>query len=303
MDEEKKIDVSEISEGGGNTDPPPRRARAWCFTYNNYKADTKEIIIDAVKRRGWEYVIGEEVAPTTGTKHLQGYIRAKCQTTFKIIKQLLGTAHITAAKGTPGQNLAYCSKGGVFESNITARNTGVKATKGSIMAKQLAEECKATYTGVVWRPWQQRILNITSGKPDERKIYWIWDANGNTGKSYLAKYMALHIPGVVIGNGRAVDIYHQVNVMINENGIKPTILLIDIPRVNAAKCSMQAVEKIKDGMFQSSKFEGGRCLYPPPHVVVFSNAAPVRDTLSRDRWEVTDVTDYNNVSDEVMDAI
>lgn len=48
-----------------------RQSRKWIFTWNNYPPNYRTIL-DAIECR---YICwGEEVAPTTGTPHLQGFI-------------------------------------------------------------------------------------------------------------------------------------------------------------------------------------------------------------------------------------
>lgn len=53
---------------------------------------------------------GEEVAPTTGQKHLQAYIRFRdCKTKSAAIKILKGF-HVTLCVGDPEENIRYCAK-------------------------------------------------------------------------------------------------------------------------------------------------------------------------------------------------
>lgn len=86
------------------------RSRGWCFTLNNYN-ETKMKIIDDIECRYCIY--GKEIAPTTGTHHLQGYIYFDNAITFGSIKKKMpdGT-HIEKAKGSPQSNVKYCSKEG-----------------------------------------------------------------------------------------------------------------------------------------------------------------------------------------------
>ena len=58
------------------------------------------------------YLIWEkETAPTTGTKHIQGYCRLSKRLRIHQIKELLHpTAHLELAKGSEEQNHNYCSK-------------------------------------------------------------------------------------------------------------------------------------------------------------------------------------------------
>jgi len=55
-------------------------------------------------------IYGHEVAPTTGTKHLQGYIVFKGNQRLSAVKKHLPTAHWAKAKGDFASNYAYCTK-------------------------------------------------------------------------------------------------------------------------------------------------------------------------------------------------
>lgn len=97
--------------------PPPRsRHRSWCFTLNNYtNADC--VSLDSIS---CTYVIyGKETAPTTGTRHLQGFITFSSGKTMRCVKSLLPGCHLSVARGTAAQNKVYCSKGG----DVTERGT------------------------------------------------------------------------------------------------------------------------------------------------------------------------------------
>lgn len=55
-------------------------------------------------------VFGRETAPTTGKKHLQGYVAMKKQTTLVSMKKFFPGAHLEICRGTPAQNKVYCTK-------------------------------------------------------------------------------------------------------------------------------------------------------------------------------------------------
>lgn len=88
----------------------------YCFTWNNYTED------GLVTLKGWlteqsKYAcLQKEVAPTTGTQHIQGYFNLKKKSTMKSIQKKLSHAGIQLAlinaNGTPAQNRVYCSKPG-----------------------------------------------------------------------------------------------------------------------------------------------------------------------------------------------
>jgi len=92
---------------------PKLRKRAWFLTINNPSESdlltSKELVEKA------EYgLIGEETAPTTGTKHIHVYIRLKEAVTFPSLKKKLPRANIEPAKGTDSDCKRYCSKESVL---------------------------------------------------------------------------------------------------------------------------------------------------------------------------------------------
>lgn len=77
------------------------------------------------------HVYGEETAPTTGTKHYQGYvILQKKKYLSTMIKKIPGV-HIEIARGKPSQCSDYCKKEGKFVETGTLPhdNPGGEATK------------------------------------------------------------------------------------------------------------------------------------------------------------------------------
>nr|WAE42154.1 MAG: replication associated protein [Cressdnaviricota sp.] len=91
------------------------RGRNWCFTYNNYP-DT--VLVDTVE---CDYIAySHEVAPTSGTPHLQGYIHWDNPLRFTSVKTRLPGCHIELMRGRFDQNEAYCSKAGKLIERGTA---------------------------------------------------------------------------------------------------------------------------------------------------------------------------------------
>nr|QKV51192.1 putative replication associated protein [Crucivirus sp.] len=90
---------------------PPTKARGYCFTINNYSPEEVESFrAYAVKI---DYAIfGYEVAPTTGTPHMQCYMNHNNTIRFQTLRKLFPrAANIVQAKGTAKQNQIYCKKG------------------------------------------------------------------------------------------------------------------------------------------------------------------------------------------------
>lgn len=89
----------------------PTRHRGFCFTWNNWTEETIATL-GALETKYLCY--GKEVAPGTGTRHLQGYVYWKNGKTVSAARKALLGAHVSVAAGTPGQNRDYCSKDGDF---------------------------------------------------------------------------------------------------------------------------------------------------------------------------------------------
>lgn len=81
-----------------------------CFTYNNYTEAGEAALIAYIESKAKFAVFGHEVAPTTGTPHLQGYINHLKQTRFTTLTKALPGCHFVNAKGSDQDNLNYCTK-------------------------------------------------------------------------------------------------------------------------------------------------------------------------------------------------
>lgn len=88
-----------------------QKNRNWCFTLSNY-TDRHIEHIDALECRYVGY--GKEIAPSTGTPHLQGFIVFDGPKTFNTVRKLLEGANIEVMKGSFDRNVKYCSKEGKY---------------------------------------------------------------------------------------------------------------------------------------------------------------------------------------------
>lgn len=83
-------------------------AKRWCLTINNPQAEDEERFSSEKIQYA---IVGREIAPDTGTKHLQCYVCLRRQDRFSGLKKLFPRAHIEKAQGTVLQNQLYCKKG------------------------------------------------------------------------------------------------------------------------------------------------------------------------------------------------
>lgn len=103
--------------------PRPKACTNWCFTINN-----PEPGIDALLAT---LVLGDD-APAkfvvyqgerASTPHVQGYVQWKRAKTLSASKCQLGlhTAHMEPAKGSPAENVTYCTKEDTYDSTVCPR--------------------------------------------------------------------------------------------------------------------------------------------------------------------------------------
>jgi len=258
--------MAQLAQREGNTKPPSIiRSRKWCLTLNNYTEDDCKNLAQYFT----EFVIGREIGEIKGTKHLQCYFENKNPLRFSTLKKKWPRGHWEKPKGNKKQNYDYCTKDNDYITNMSY------GRKDKLLKK---------YNGVVWKDWQKQILDIISKPIDNRKIHWIVDYDGNSGKSFLAKYIFLKY-NVIIAEGKKADIFNQIKMSIDIN-IEPHIILVDIPRSGNKFVNYGCLESIKNGLIYSGKYEGGCCAFETPHLIIFSNEQPCYESWSKDRYNI-----------------
>lgn len=263
--------VPELSMG--NTSPESSKPKInpairWCFTLNNYTDEDIKMfnLICANCAKYWAFSkeVGKE-----GTPHLQGYIEFKKKHRPKEIfdNERIHWEPSVVKKDAMKANFNYIKKEG-----------GEMWINGQYF-KPIIESHNL-------RPWQQMVFNLAMTEPDPRQINWIWEPKGNTGKSWLCKYLCLKADAIMISN-KGSDMKNMILNYIDKKCGYPRLILIDIPRsVDDVYISYSGIEEIKNGCFFSSKYEGGQVLMPSPHIFIFSNKAPDKDVFSNDRWNI-----------------
>ncbi|AMB42962.1 putative Rep protein [Circovirus-like genome DCCV-5] len=124
------------------------RTRRIVFTYNNYPPEyNDDAALNAwLDSLGALYCIaGREVAPGTGTPHLQGYAQYVNPKSITAFRRLFMGCHVEPARGTGSQSRTYCSKDGSFcERGIppTDENPGNREKQRWEDARSLAKEGK-----------------------------------------------------------------------------------------------------------------------------------------------------------------
>lgn len=287
----KKPDVDSVDSGLGNTKTSPEnrerkrlrtkprrriRHRRSVFTWNNYTEDEWTQLTQTLRAKAKSWIVGKEVGDS-GTPHLQGYVEWNKQTDFTVLKKINAAIHWEPAKGTREQNVKYCSKDGDYEC------FGLPLSRTRRLLKK--------YDGVTWYEWQAKIIELVDSKRTERDIVWVRDSVGNKGKSYLAKFLVLKYDAI-ISQGKSADVFNQVKQWLEEHPeADPSLCVLDVPRSSFGFLNYGLLEQLKNGCLYSGKYEGGKCLFDPPHVVVFANMLPKDGEFSDDRITLIDLDD------------
>ena len=257
--------------GEGNTSPPPRQGnplRYACFTLNNYTDAEQLQLASRFADLADKWIIGKEVG-TSGTPHLQGavHFRERLRPITAIgIKRI----HWEKMKGTWAEATKYCAKDGDY----------------TALGVQIAEELRL----ITPRPgWQVEIMDLISGRPHDRQIYWYVDQEGGKGKSALTKLLCAKYAAICMA-GKAADMKCGMVGVKKDTGVGPRIVILDCPRTQDLNyISYQGIEEIKNGCFFSSKYESGMYIDNPPHVIIFSNHFPDELKLTQDRWVIKEI--------------
>lgn len=266
-------DSSNDSLKSGNT-KQISAAVNWCFTFPNY--DEQDLLImrsyldnynksSSSNKRDIMYIIGREICPTTGTPHLQGYIKFNTKIRPKSITEFSNKIHWEKCKGTENENIDYCSKDGNFITNYPF----VKRPLKLIPLDQLF-------------PWQLELLEIIKKPPDDRKIYWYWCEKGRSGKTSFCKLLAAKYAGVVIGGKHGDALYAAAQIESN-------LYIMDLERSSEVHVSYSAIESIKNGLFFSHKYKSEMINRNVCHFIVFANFPPEESKLSADRWVIKEL--------------
>lgn len=289
------------------------RSRSWCFTLNNYVQEDEARLRALAPEVGY-LIFGREIGEN-GTPHLQGYIFFKNAIALRSAKaKISDRAHLESSRGTPKQASDYCKKDGNYEEygelpkqgkrtdweryKAWVLELGVMPTKRDIVlafpalyARHL-RACLDYAEALLPAPrlteatprfgWQANAAQMVSESPHDRRINFVVDPVGNTGKSWFCKWCLTNYPNEtqVFRIGKRDDLAYAIN-------IEKTIFLFDIPRGQMMYLQYSVLESLKDRMIFSPKYESSfKILKSVPHVYVFTNEEPDMNALSADRYNI-----------------
>lgn len=295
---------------------PSPQSRRWCFTHNNYsQADIDSLVSKADSTK--YLVFGREVAPTTGTPHLQGYVYFEAPKRLSWLRNHFISCHYEIARGSHEDASNYCKKEGDFEEfgsfpsstgpkkkfldliiewidqfivdnnrTPTPRELALNNKKGFIMfGSRLIEYMRliqptTTIRDGVPNDWQRGLIEAVDDEPDDRSVLFYVDPEGGKGKTWLQQYLMSTKPEEVqiLGVGKRDDLAHAIDP-------HKRIFLFNVPRGGMEFLQYTILEQLKDRMIFSPKYQSQtKILDTNPHVIVFSNEEPDMEKMSTDRY-------------------
>lgn len=251
----------------------PSQLKYWFFTWNNYPLDGVQTLLECFNNTCKRYTFQEETG-STGTPHLQGTIellKPRRYTELDLPKQIHWEKTLN-----PEAAFNYCEKDDTRTGKTYTYPKPIKTISNLY-------------------PYQQYLKDlITTTEPDDRKVIWIYDKEGNKGKSSFVKYMVVKHHALFISSGKKADIN---NLIFKSNMDLYTCVLIDISRSERADVCYTAIEEIKNGLIMNSKYETGFKAFNNVHVIVFSNDIPITTCYTIDRWVIYELCNDKTLKD------
>jgi len=293
-----------------------KQSTKWCFTTNNYTDVDQTVLHNLGNDDGTKYLIyGREVGEL-GTPHLQGFVLFTSNKRFNAVKNLLPSgSHIEAAVGTPHQASEYCKKGHSFDQfgvlpNAKGKNNRYTDFRDWILcqpSKPTSAEIATEFPGIflssnrvqefvdliypvvpddrafTFRGYQLALGSLLDAPAESRKIIFVIDPVGNSGKSFFVERYALSHPETtqILSIGRREDLSFAIDE-------RKSIFLFDLPRSTGEFAPYTIFEQLKDRRIFSNKYQSRMKILTAPavHVVVLMNEYPDMTKLSADRYNI-----------------
>lgn len=163
------------------------------------------------------------------------------------------------------------------------------------------EEVPPTKQMELFNSWElypyQKKLEAIAGKFCLRSIDFIYDQDGNIGKSLFSEYMESKSLAEEVPPFRLMDDIFQ---WVASRPIKPCYIF-DMPRgMKKDKLAdfYSGIEVIKNGVAYDKRYSAKKIRFDRPRVFIFSNTLPQFNLMSKDRWKVwtvyqKDLKEYN----------
>lgn len=141
--------------------------------------------------------------------------------------------------------------------------------------------------------FQKLVISVIDSPADDRGLVWYYNEKGGAGKTILIKHLFASRPESVLamsGAGCEKDFSHAI-ISAFDKGWNGSVFLLNVVRDQQGfdGSLYKSLEKVKDGLVSSQKYQGGTVSWKPGHVIVMANWLPRINSMSIDRWHIWNV--------------
>lgn len=256
-------------------------ATLWLKRYNE---GDELLVIEHLKKYCTEGNFQVEQGEKTGRLHYQVYVKMKKKTRraaiLKWADPFFGSGDWAPCRSVAA--VAYCEKAESRQAGPWSWGMAYEYTGEDLIKKDQLYDWQKDLEGFCICPWQA----------DKRTVHWYWEAEGNIGKSAIAKYLMWHHGAQLVG-GKGTDIMYelsQAKPRTQEQNPKRCIIA-DISRTKADWLSglYATLETLKNGIIMGGKYDSQTACMLPPCIICLANFEPDRSAMSEDRWDIVNV--------------
>jgi len=154
----------------------------------------------------------------------------------------------------------------------------IEGTAQVLKQSKIMQGHASAFKDTLFRDWQCDLIKYVQDVPSPREIRWYVDYDGNTGKTFMSKYLCAVFGAIRFENGKSSDIKHAYQ--------GERVALFDLSRSQEEHFNYEVLESIKNGIMFSPKYDSKQKVFDVPHVIVFANWDPDLSKLSKDRWSI-----------------
>lgn len=280
----------------------------WSFTWDTNKKQKKlpseEILLDFFDSVADECVFQYEKGRLRGREHVQGTftLAGPRQSKIGVLRQFE-----KLFKNTAGLTLSPVYDKIAIKSYVT-KSEG--RTRGPFYGGK-KEVYDKKMSAAKLRTWQKLLFEFLTGPEKatlkDRKVIWVEDEHGNTGKSWFQKWLrigqkkltARTLP--ISSVDRLISAVHHVTKARSVD-----MFMIDFTRTQGENQSFkdlfETIEHIKNGYVVDVMYGNyNESIFDPPMVIIFTNKKidEFRNYLSNDRWKIFIINRYGDIAEQV----
>lgn len=241
-----------------------------------------EMIMVELRSLAKKWAFQLEKAPTTSNLHYQGRLvlinRVRFSTFLKRLKVDESVHYLKHAHWSVTNNNCH---------NFDYVKKSDTRIEGPWTSDGIYGEIPRDIKDLKMYSWQATMARMAD-EYEPRKIFFLYDPDGNSGKSTIAKWLCFFKQACDCPAMNNFKDVLQFAASWKKNHADCKCFLFDMPRAsNQENLSgmYSAIECIKSGKITDTRYCATTILMDPPTVFVYGNHIPNRNLLSEDRWQ------------------